>query len=180
VRIARRERLREVARRGEAVGGELLERAQHRGVHVRRHGAPQRRRRARLLGHELRQRRLRRQRVVRRLAGQHLVGHRAERVHVGAAVDHAVARGLLGAHVLRGAQREPRLRHPLAAGLAHRERDPEVGDHRLAVVQQDVLRLEVAVDHPVPVRVVHRARDGHGKPHRLVDGELALALEPRA
>ena len=36
-----------------------------------------------------------------------------------------------------------------AAGVAHGERDPEIGDERLAVLQQDVLRLEVAVDDAV-------------------------------
>ena len=36
-------------------------------------------------------------------------------------------------------------RSPAAA--TGRERDAEVGDHRLALVEQDVLRLDVAVDH---------------------------------
>ena len=60
----------------------------------------------------------------------------------------------------------PGLRHPRAAGAAHGERDPEVGDQRLAVVEQNVLGLDVAMDHAVPVRVVervgHLARDPHG------------------
>ena len=40
-----------------------------------------------------------------------------------------------------------------------RPRDPEVGDDRLAVLQQDVLRLDVAVDDALPVGVVERAGD---------------------
>ena len=42
------------------------------------------------------------------------------------------------------------------AGIAHRQRNAEIGDHRLARLEQDVLRLEVAMDHVVPVRVVER------------------------
>ena len=68
---------------------------------------------------------------------------------------------------------------PPAAAL-HRQRDPEVGDQRVPVVQQDVLGLDVAVDDAVPVRVVERvgdlARDAHG----LVDRQLRLAVEPVA
>src|SRR2546422_2294190 len=39
-----------------------------------------------------------------------------------------------------------------------RSRDAEVRHHRLAVLEQDVLRLNVAVDHPVAMRVVERDR----------------------
>ena len=56
----------------------------------------------------------------------------------------------------------------------------EIGDDRLAVLEQDVLRLDVAVDHALAVGVVqgerHLARDPQGDGH----GELALPLEPAA
>jgi hypothetical protein len=42
---------------------------------------------------------------------EHLVRHRAERVDVGARVDRALTHRLLGAHVLRRAEREAGLRH---------------------------------------------------------------------
>ena len=48
--------------------------------------------------------------AVRRLAGEHLVRHRAERVDVAAPVDRAIAGRLLGRHVLRRAERESGLR----------------------------------------------------------------------
>ena len=96
---------------------------------------------------------------VGRLAGEHLVGHRAERVLIGPRVDVAVAGGLLRAHVVRRAEREAGLGDASATGLGYGQRDAEVGDHRLARLEQDVLRLEVAMDHAPGVGVVERA--GH-------------------
>ena len=115
-----------------------------------------------------------------RLAGEHLVGHRGERIDVAPAVDDPVAGGLLRAHVLRGAEREPGLGDPVAAGLAHRERDAEVGHHRLAVLEEDVLGLEIPVDHAVPVRVIERVGAGDGDAEGVVHRELLLPLEPGA
>ena len=129
------------------------------------------------LGHQLGDHRLRGGPGDRRLAGQHLVQHRGQRVDVAPGVELPVARGLLRAHVLRRAQREPGLGQAVAARLAHRQRDAEVGQHRLALEQQDVLRLDVAVDHAVAVGVVQRAGDLAGDGERLVQAELVLAVE---
>ena len=54
---------------------------------------------------------------------------------------------------------------------------PKSSDHRPAVVQQDVLGLDVAVDHAVPVRIVERVGDFARDPHRFVDAELRLAIQ---
>ena len=81
---------------------------------------------------------------------------------------------------MRGAERHAGLGHPGAAGLAHGERDAEVGDQRRAVVQQDVLGLDVAVDHAVAVGVVERAGDFGGDPDGVGDRKLLLAREPVA
>ena len=48
------------------------------------------------------------------------------------------------------------------------------------VVEQDVLRLEVAVDHVVAVRVVERTRDRGRDANGFVDRQLLLAIESRA
>ena len=79
---------------------------------------------------------------------------------------------------MRRAERHAGLGHPVPAGLARRQGDAEVGHQRLAVVQQDVLGLDVAVDHPVPVGVVERGGHLARDPHRLGDGELLLPVEP--
>ena len=61
--------------------------------------------------------------------------------------------------------------------MTHRERDAEVCDERGAIVQQDVLRLDVAVDHAVAMRVVERGADLLGEAHGIVDGQLVLAIQ---
>ena len=90
----------------------------------------------------------------RRLAREHLVEHRGQAVDVGPRVELAVARRLLRAHVGRRADGEPGLGEPRVAA-AQRPGDPEVGHQGVAVPgEQEVLRLDVAVDHALVVGVV--------------------------
>ena len=111
-----------------------------------------------------------------RLAGQHLVGHRAQRVHVAAGADVALAHRLLGRHVRRRAERHAGLGHAAAAGLLHRERDAEVGDQRLAILQQDVLGLDVAMDDALRVGVTRgQLATSFVSRMRVVDRKLLLA-----
>ena len=63
----------------------------------------------------------------------------------------------------------------LPPALLRGEGDAEVGDQRAAVVQQDVLRLDVAMDDAVAVGVVEGAGDLGGDAHGVGDGELLLA-----
>ena len=51
----------------------------------------------------------------------------------------------------------PGLRQPISAGFLHGERDAEVGDDRPAALEQNVFRLDVAMDDAALVRV-RRAR----------------------
>ncbi len=68
-----------------------------------------------------------------------------------------VARGLLRRHVRGGAHDRAGLR--LAAVAIHLPGQTEVGDLRRAITgEEDVGRLEVAVDHVAAVRQVHRRR----------------------
>ncbi len=130
-----------------------------------------------LLGDHLGDDRLRRAARVRWIARQHLVQHRTQGVHVTPGVQLPIAHRLFGTHVVRGADREPRLGQPRASGLGDGERDPEVRHQRLAVVDQYVLGLDVAVNHVVPMRIVQRGRHRLGNVDRLVDAQLLLALD---
>ena len=114
--------------------------------------------RARALGHDPCHHCLRGGAGERRLGGEHLVQHGAQGVDVGTGGDLALAHGLLGAHVVRRAERHAGLGHSATARRGHGKRDTKIGDQRLAVVDQNVLGLDVAMDHPVAMGVVERAR----------------------
>lgn len=69
------------------------------------------------------------------------------------------------------------LGHASPARGAHRERDPEVGDRRPPVVEQDVFRLYVAVDDAVAVGVVEGVGHLGGDAHRFLDAQLGFPVE---
>jgi hypothetical protein len=102
-------------------------------------------------------------------AGQHLVEHDADRIQVGALIDRCATR-LLGREVLRGPDDR--------AGLGHlarpRARDPEVRHLQAAVgVDENVVRLDVAVDDALSVREADGAEDLAGVGDRALDGQRA-------
>jgi hypothetical protein len=164
----------------EAIGGQLGQRLVNRGGRCGRHGVARGGKGWGLLRDHLGDDRLRGRAEERRVARQHLVGDRPERVHVAARADLALAHRLLGAHVVGSAERHAGLGHPGATRLAGSQGDAEIRHQRLPVVQQDVLGLDVAMDDAVAVGIVeragHLARDGEG----LADGQLLLAGEPVA
>ena len=171
------QRGRELRRCRESVRRELLQRLQYGGFHVRRHGPPLLDQGARFARHHASHDGLRRWPGERRVAQQHLVQYAARGKHVAPRRDVPFAHRLLGAHVLRRPQREAGLGHPWP-GAARRERDAEVGHQRPSIVQQDVLRFDVAMDDVMPVGVVQRIQHLPRDPDRLADGELAFPVEP--
>jgi hypothetical protein len=95
----------------------------------------------------------------RQFARQELEENHAQAVNVAAGVDAmSFAAGLLGRHVRRRAEDLSFERHRQFARVALGQ--AEVGDVRRSVlVDQDVRRLEVAMDHAMLVRVLQRQRD---------------------
>ena len=173
-----RQRLRKLRGTLPPIRRQLGQRRQHRLLDRLGHRVPYPRGRRRPLGHHLGDDGLHRRPGEGRLSGQHLVADAAQGVDVGTGGDLAFAHCLLWRHVVGRPQREAGFRHPGAAGLGHRERDAEVGHQRPAIVQQDVLGLDVAVDDAVAVGVVQRRGDFSGQPHGVGNGQQLLACQP--
>src|SRR6478672_10229676 len=114
-----------------------------------------------------------------RLSGEHLVEHAAEAVDVAPAIDARIGHALLRTHVGRSAERDTGTRELLVSECAGGTGDPEVCDQGLAILEENVLRLDVAVDDAVAVRVVERARYFTGDAERVLDRQLPLAIESR-
>src|SRR5262249_49999439 len=142
-----------------AIRGKLLQRGENGVVDLLRDAAPERHERPRLIGHYLGDDRLDGRSSERRLAGKHLVCNDAERVDVAAVIDASLTHRLLGAHVLRTPERNPSLCETLLTGMLHGERNTEVRDERVTVLEENVLRLDVAVNDAV--RVGMRQRIGN-------------------
>jgi hypothetical protein len=107
-----------------------------------------------------------------------VVERRAERVDVGAAVDVLLPLGLLGGDVVGRAQH--RAGHGLErdAGVLEVLRESEVEDLREAVLRDDdVGRLDVAVDDALVVGVLEALRGLRDDVDGLVDGQLLLVRE---
>jgi len=143
----------QVLRRRVPVRGALRQRLEANPFQFLRHGVVPLAWRARLVRGDLLQQLLPGVRVKGSPAREQLVEDDAQAEHVGAAV-HAVAlaAGLLGAHVGRRAGVARAVAHVLLA-----QGQPEVGDEGpVGAVEQDVARLDVAVDHALLVRVLQR------------------------
>ena len=88
-----------------------------------------------------RQYRLHRPPLERRLPGQHLIEHAAERIHIGPSIQLRIAGGLLGAHVGGGAERQSRLGHLVIRRRRDRVSYAEIGDDGMAGREEDVSGL---------------------------------------
>ena len=115
-----------------------------------------------------------------RLTRQQLVEHAGQAVLVCPRVHLAVASGLLGTHVGGGPHAEAGLGQPVAGRDARGARDAEVRDQRVALGEQDVLRLHVAMDQPLGVGIVERFPRLPHQAQCFGQGERALAGKPLA
>ena len=106
----------------------------------------------------------------RQFAGEHFVEHHAQRVDVRAVVHVCGLLDLLRRHVVRRAHDLPVAgeRGVAAASRPEDLGDAEVGDlHPALLVEQDVLRLDVAVDDAFVVRELERLADLRDDRQRL-------------
>ena len=97
---------------------------------------------------------------------------------VGPPVQLPLRQCLLGAHVVRGADQHAGLRQRgarlVSRGGADGARDPEVRHHGVSRLEQDVLRLDVAMDHAPLVRVVERVSHLARDSQRVLERQLPV------
>ncbi len=112
-------------------------------------------------------------------AGQALVEHQPERVQVGTAVELAAAH-LLGREVLRRAHHHVVAGQVLAGGVESLG-DPEVGEHHTPVGgDEDVARLDVAVDEAGTVGGIECGGDARADVDRQLRAQPRLDVEELA
>ena len=111
------------------------------------------------------------------MARQHLVNDAAQGVDVTSVIQRSLTDGLLRTHVTRRTRGEPISGQPVTPGRAHREGDSKVCHDRFTLVQQDVFRLDVAMDNSLAMGVVEGGSDLPRYLHCLVQCELLFAVE---
>ncbi len=117
----------------------------------------------------------------RRRAGDHLMNETAKRVDVGARVD-GVTGDLLGGHIRRRADDHAAAGQRLALGGASELGQAKVDElGGLAVIDvggdDDVRRLEIAMDHARRVRRLEAATEPDGEAKRALDGQPSLRAQ---
>ena len=97
--------------------------------------------------------------------------HARQGEDVGARIDRpdTSAHSLFRTHILWCADRDAGPRQSLLGRLGHRARDPEIGDHRVALFEQDVLGLDVAMNHAAAVRRLEPIGDLAGDAQRFIE-----------
>ena len=164
--------------RGEFLGGLkalvglLGQRLAHHGIHRSGNLHVEARRRQRILLEHL----AHRDRGIageRPLAGEKLIEDDADGEKIGAAV-HRQSQDLLRRHVGRRAEHRADLRQFRRFDVGN----AEVGDlHRAIRQQEDVRRLDVAMDHAQPMRVAERRQDLRQDAHRVRRPEALVLFE---
>lgn len=170
------QRLHELLGRREAVGGDARERSPERQFDGLGHRLAERTDHRGRVPHPLRQHRLRGWSCEGWFTGQHLEENAAERIDVGAAVELVIAGGALGAHVSRCPQRRSGYSQRIRRSR-NRARNTEISNERVAMVEQDILGLHIAVDDPAAVRVGQCVADLAGDAQRVVDRKLFLSFK---
>ena len=109
----------------------------------------------------------------RRLAREHLVDHAGEAVDITRGAQLFIAARLLRTHVLRRPDGKTDFRHTVL-GIATGARHAEVGQDGVAVGEQDVLGLHVAMHESLAVREVEAGPDLLCDAKRVLHGKLRV------
>ena len=175
------------AARGKPIGRRPGEHPRHRLLEPVGHGIPHRAQARHGLERLPRQDRLRRPPGERQVPRQHLVQHAAEAVEIAATIKLVDPLRLLRAHVAGRADGDTRARHPpppsppsSACRYPDRAGDAEVAHHGVTRLEEDILRLDIAMHDVAPVRVVQGVRHLAGDVQRVVQRELVLAHQATA
>src|SRR4029079_14963023 len=102
---------------------------------------------------------------------EHFVQDATQGVEVRPAIESGFGRRLLGAHVGWSTQGESGLGEPLCACRADRPGNAKIRNDGMAVREQNVLRLDIAVDYTLRMGAAQRLGHFTGDPHRLLNGE---------
>ena len=111
---------------------------------------------------------------MRHLADEHLVKNQGEAVDIRSRIEIGVPDGLLGTHVHRRPDRRSGAGQGFTARSVEGSRDAEIGHHRVAVREENVVGLDVTVNHAVTVRVVQGCRDPAGNPKRVLQRQAVF------
>ena len=177
-RVRRGQSRRELLRRLVPVTWIFSERRRDDTVHPTRKIFPYRRRARRIFGEALHEAFLPGEG---RFPREHLEQHATETIGIAPPVELFVAHQLFGAHVGWSPRTAPSRARKLAnAGEIDRTRNSEVGENRMTGRQQNVLRLDVAMDDALGVCVGQRVGDVAGDVARNAGDELSLAIDPLA
>jgi hypothetical protein len=166
----------DLAGRGEPARRSALEAATDRRVPALVEAGHQRTWRRRVLAKSSGGGRHRRRSVERQLPGDHLEEHHAEGIEIGGGGELGPL-DLLGGHIGGRPDERAGLGQLVVAARLVDARQAEVGDHGAAAVEDDVVRLEVAVQDPGGVRRAQAGEQLQRDRARLVDRERTGARE---
>ena len=110
----------------------------------------------------------------RRLAREHFVRHAPQAVDIAAGSTEPSPNACSGLIYAAVSDRHSCAGQALGPGGINRPRDAEVRDKRVPRLEEDVFRLDVAVDHAGFVRSRQRLPHLRHEPHDLLDRELPL------
>ncbi len=174
----RRQCLGKLGRGHKPVRRRLRQRFGHGPIDGRRDRVPKAPHRRHRVGQPLGDHDLRARAGVGRLPREHLVQHAPETVDVAPLVHAGTRRALLGAHVARRPHCDPRPSQLLPSRRRDRSRDSEIRHYRMPRLEQDVLRLDVAMHDIMAVGVAQGIRNLARDLHCLGERELACSVEP--